>query len=182
MRKRISIFAGLLALLVGAIAFAAMGTGAYFTDSESGVISANSSNLSIEGTGTQSLDMAFDNLLPGATGQHKTVTFRNNGDSPVKVFLRQHAVSGIDGLSAAQRAQLSIAYQGDIADANGYYWAPGLNASLTPAGAEIAPGKTFTVGVDAQLQPAAGNEWQNRKVTMPIDVIAQQVDAPAPSA
>ena len=99
MRKRISIFAGLLALLVGAIAFAAMGTGAYFTDSESGVISANSSNLSIERTGTQSLNMAFDNLLPGATGQHKTVTFRNDGDSPVKVYFRQHAVSGLSGLS-----------------------------------------------------------------------------------
>ena len=54
---------------------------------------------------------------PAPDGPAQDVTFRNDGDSPVKVFLRQHAVSGLDGLSAAQKAQLSPSYHADSATA-----------------------------------------------------------------
>lgn len=174
MRKRISVFAGLLALLVGAIAFAVMGTGAYFSDTETGSVSASTGTVDITQVGAQSLTMDFGKLAPGnPTGADKEVTFKNTGSESVHVYLRGGAPAGLDGLTATQKAQLAIYMLGG--DSSGGFSAAG---PFFHDYGVVAPGGSVKVDASVALSAAAGNEWQNRSVSLPLTVIANQVDAP----
>jgi predicted ribosomally synthesized peptide with SipW-like signal peptide len=178
MRKRISIFAGLLAVLVGAISIGVMGTGAYFTDSETGSVSASTGTLDISQVGSQSLTMDFGKIAPGnPTNTYKEATFKNTGSESVHVYLRGGAPAGLGGLTATEKAQLSIYMLGG--DNSGGFSAAG---PFFHDYGVVAPGGTVKVDASLALSSAAGNEWQSRSVSLPLTVIANQVDAPALTA
>jgi hypothetical protein len=66
-------FIGTLAAGTALVASAATGTGAWFTDSETGSISANSGHLSIDISGDR--NMNFADLMPGEY-QHKSISYQ----------------------------------------------------------------------------------------------------------
>lgn len=68
-------FIATMATAAGMMAFAAGGTGAYFTDSERGTISASSGHLNLNTTSTT---LSFTDLVPG---QDKTQDVRYNVDT-----------------------------------------------------------------------------------------------------
>jgi hypothetical protein len=72
-------FVGTLGAGAALVASAATGTGAWFTDSEAGSISANSGHLNVTLTGGER-NMNFADLMPGDY-QHKTVSYQVNQSS-----------------------------------------------------------------------------------------------------
>ncbi len=72
--------AGLTAALVG---FAVSGTGAYFTDSASGTMTANSGHLTLS---TTSPNLSFADLVPG-TYKTNDITYHVNTSGPADVWL-----------------------------------------------------------------------------------------------
>jgi hypothetical protein len=94
-------FIGTLAAGTALVASAATGTGAWFTDSASGTVTASTGHLNLE-TSSRSLD--FRNLVPGEYNrQNVTYTIRATGKSDVwLVFERSdpvvQAMTGSDGL------------------------------------------------------------------------------------
>lgn len=72
-------FIGTLAAGTALVASAATGTGAWFTDSEAGSISANSGHLNVTLTGGER-NMNFADLMPGDY-QHRTISYQVNQSS-----------------------------------------------------------------------------------------------------
>ncbi len=180
MRKRIALFIGLLTVLVTAVGFAAMSTGAYFSDTHSGTATAKAGYVGIDAVGTQSLDMSFTDLMPGDLGVNKTVTFKNDSSRDVKVYLRAHAVALPSGVTAPEGAKLVVWIDGSVFD--GITANPGSVASIMAGSHTIAPNGTFTVNVTVALDATAGNAWMEKDISIALDVIAEQPAAPAPSA
>ena len=87
------------------------------------------------------------------------------------------APTGLAGLTDTQKAQLSI-----------YMLAGDSSGGFSAAGpffrdyGVVAPGGTVKVDASLALSATAGNEWQDRTVSLPLTVIANQVDAPALTA
>jgi hypothetical protein len=178
MRKRIAAFIGLLSLMALAVGFAAVGTGAYFSDTKSGTITSNTGKVSIDYQGAQTLNLSFADLMPGEQGVHKTTTFVNSGPKPIKVYLRTHAAAVPQGVSAGQAQKLGVYIDGS--EFSGLSANPGSSAAVDTGLHLVQPGGTFTVNASAALSADASNEWQSKAASVSVDVIAQQPEAPAP--
>ena len=99
---RITGFISAATASVGLAAFAVAGTGAYFTDSDSGTISGNLGSISVDGYGgggENGLDIVFTNMLPGVANS-ATVKYANDGlNAQDRVLTRVKAAllaAGID--------------------------------------------------------------------------------------
>lgn len=82
---------GLAALVIAAVcvAFGVNLTNATFSDTKSGTISGTLGSVHVTtagGTGTDSLDFAFSNLMPGVP-QTATATYTNSGSGPEDVYV-----------------------------------------------------------------------------------------------
>ena len=161
MRKRISIFAGLLAILVGSIAMAAVGTGAYFSDSSEGAVDASIGHVKV-GQPVQSM-VRFENLLPG-TDQDVTQAVGIDSTDPAGVDVYVKATkAGIQGFSGAFKAN------GNALAQDGHYvlladdWmnnsfnltlTASLPASATTQGSSVGGAGNYTVLVQQHNAPA----------------------------
>src|SRR3954454_6340930 len=102
MRKRVSIFGGLVALLVGAVAFAAVGTGAYFTDSKSGSYDSSIGHVKI-GQPVQAM-VSFDNVMPGMDKDvTQPIAIYSTDPLGVDVYVKLNK-AGIQGFSGSYKA------------------------------------------------------------------------------
>jgi Camelysin metallo-endopeptidase len=175
MRKRIAAFVGLLGVTGAVVGFAAAGTGAYFSDSESGTVTAKTGTLDIAAGESESLTVTFDDLYPGES-QTNDVTITNNGSRDVDLYLKitKPVVSG-GPLSGDDLNELFV-YAAD------YMWAGTANSPTQVISlGKLAEGASTAMPVEVALQESAGNEWQDRTATFDVTVIAQQEDAPLPS-
>jgi hypothetical protein len=103
------------AVVLGLAAVASGATGAYFSDSKNGTVSGTVGTVKVitgGGTGTNSSDLAFNNLLPGEP-QTVTVGFQNTGTGPEDiwvVFQNPTALSALNNLGTY--GELHIASSG----------------------------------------------------------------------
>ncbi|MHB1011200.1 MAG: hypothetical protein ACYC1E_18710 [Propionibacteriaceae bacterium] len=82
-------FLGAAGVTAGLLGAAAAGTGAYFTDSSSGVAQGTMGTIAVGtwgGGGADSLDFTFANMLPGEANT-KTVNFVNDGSRAQDVWV-----------------------------------------------------------------------------------------------
>lgn len=88
--------------LLGGTAFVASGqTGAYFSDTHSGTITGTIGTIKVTGGGgggTDNLDIAFSNLLPGAA-QTVTSTYTNSGSSTEDVWVVFNNATALSALN-----------------------------------------------------------------------------------
>ena len=135
---RIAGFISAATASVGLAAFAVAGTGAYFTDSDSGTISGNLGSISVDGYGgggENGLDIVVTNMLPGVANS-ATVKYANDGLNAQDVWV----VFEDEGLAALNKlgryGQVTVASNGtDV------FYSANLNADATscPPGAGPAP-------------------------------------------
>lgn len=99
--------------LLGGTAWIAAGTtGAYFSDTHSGTISGTLGSIRVTpsgGTGTDSTDFSFTNMLPGAP-QTVTASYTNSGTSPEDVYIvfnNATALSALNNLGTYGEVHLS---------------------------------------------------------------------------
>jgi hypothetical protein len=101
-----------VALLGGATWLAAGTTGAYFSDTHNGTISGTVGSIKVTpygGSGAESADLAFDNLLPGAS-QTVTVNYQNTGRNTEDVYIvfnNPTALSALNSLGTYGEVHLS---------------------------------------------------------------------------
>lgn len=163
MRKRVSIFAGLVALLVGAVGFAAVGTGAYFTDSESGNYDTTIGHVQI-GQPVQGM-VSFQNLLPG-TDQDVTQSVAIDSTDPagVDVYVKL-TKAGLQGCSCTYKANgQALAENGTYVKLADDWTSPTFNLTLTAS----LPASATTQG------PITGGQGT-------YTFLIQQHNAPAPA-
>ena len=107
MRKSITMKAGAVGTafaLAGGLALIASGTtGAYFSDTKTGVIKGNTGSIQIsttnsDGTGSNKLDFTFANLMPGEA-QTATVQYTNTGKKAQDVWLTFPNVPALHALN-----------------------------------------------------------------------------------
>lgn len=95
---------GFTASIVAAVAMIAVSveaTGAYFSNSKSGTISGSTAVLTVNtngGSGTDGLDLAFTNMLPGVP-QSVTANFSNSGTVPQDVWIVFPNASALSALN-----------------------------------------------------------------------------------
>ena len=98
--KAVSIAASVA--LLGGTAFLASGaTGAYFSDTHSGNISGTIGNIHVRpsgGSGTDSTDLAFTNLLPGVA-QTVKLNYTNTGSDPQDVYIVFNNATALSALN-----------------------------------------------------------------------------------
>lgn len=99
--------------LLGGVAWVAAGTtGAYFSDTHSGTITGTLGTIQVTpggGTGADSTDFTFSNMLPGAA-QTATVSYTNSGSSPEDVYIvfdNATALSALNNLGTYGELHLS---------------------------------------------------------------------------
>jgi hypothetical protein len=109
-RRRYVILPLLVALFLGVTFFGLDKTGAYFSDTQSGTISGSLGNVHVTTSGgTDALDFAFTNMLPGDP-QTVTANYQNNGSVPEDiwiVFPNATALSAFNNLGTYGVAHLS---------------------------------------------------------------------------
>lgn len=92
LKQRLPRFIALLgtsAVVASLIGVAVVGTGAYFTDSNSGEITGNLATVAVTtsgGTGTDNLDFVWGNMLPGVDSV-ASVHVQNTGSVPEDIYL-----------------------------------------------------------------------------------------------
>lgn len=150
-------------------------TGAFFNDSHDGNIAGTVGTIKIVGSGgsgTEGLDLAFDNLLPG---EPQTVSFdyENTGNNPQDVWLvfpNAEALHALNDLGSYGEAHVSANGVAVFDSANLKDNQAGTCGALSPTGcwplpkslklaSNVAPGATgsvdFTFGYASKLQSQA---------------------------
>jgi hypothetical protein len=144
--------AGLTAALVG---IAVSGTGAYFTDSAAGTMSANSGHLTLS---TSSATLSFADLVPG-TDKTDDVTYHVATSGPSDVWLVfDPATAGYQGFTGAKGAAKSPLVPGGGLGRYGHFAVSvnsggalfqSYNLALDPAGSTSDPNGTGGCQTDA---------------------------------
>jgi len=103
--------------MMGATAFVASGaTGAYFSDTHSGVVTGSTGSIEVTpsgGSGTEGMDLSLDLLLPGVP-QTARVWYTNTGLSPQDIWI----VFDSDDLATLNGAGTNVTVQ--ITSSGGY--------------------------------------------------------------
>lgn len=121
-----------VALLGGAAWLAAGTTGAYFSDTHDGTISGTVGSIRVTpygGSGTDHTDLAFENLLPGAS-QTVSVNYENTGRNKEDVYIvfkNPTALSALNSLGTYGEVHLA-------ADGNPLFDSANLNDRASTCG------------------------------------------------
>jgi hypothetical protein len=188
LRKGLAACIGLL--LLGVLAFGAIGSGAWFTDSESVPVSAASGRVDISLTGTDSSSMSVTNVMPGVWDNLKTFNvYNSNSTVPVKFRLTPSYTSG-DG-SLYNALSVRVGTGNCIGNAQGHDNFPGtvyegpLNAlDLNSITSSIFGASGLGLNISAcysfefSLPANAGNGYQNLSSNFNINVVATQTQNP----
>lgn len=156
------------AITVAILAAAGLGlvfmptSGADFTASDTGSITAQTGNLSLnlsDGSNTGTFALNFANLKPGDS---KTASFtvKNTGSIAAKVSLDQPITNAVvPNIGAAELAKMRVGVDNYAAPAPVTSLTSGFNLGALNAGQS----RTYTVRVE--LDSSAGNVWQDRTVS-----------------
>lgn len=160
------------AAAIGLAVFGVGSTGADFTASDTGNVSVQTGNLSIElsdddATGT--FQLAYPNLAPGDTKVDQ-FTVKNTGSiaADVKIGGVSLGAQNLNGLTGAQLNLLKASIDGYQATA------PVSSLSSTIQLGTLNPGQSRTYTVRVSLDQSAGNEWQNRNIAAGVTVTLSQ--------
>jgi hypothetical protein len=136
--------------LTGGVAVAAFGGTAVstaFTDNSSGSVVANAATF---GGTYKTFDLRIDNAIPGDSN-HLTVSYTNNGSTPVDLVLTTDGLSNTAGAGLALAKEAVVNFEGnDITLFNAQ------NETLDLG--KIAAGASFSQDVTLTLPTSAGNE------------------------
>lgn len=163
---RASAFVGVAGLAVVLAGAAVSGTGAYFSDSAPGTVSATLGTIAIESAG---LDMLFVDVLPGET-RTGSATFTNTGSNPEDVWIVFDAAA----LAAVTQAGSLVSFEligsnpstpqsGPLADLQQQY--------LIHDNLGLAQGGTLTMTFTVSPTLTAG---QGTTVALPFKIVATQ--------
>ena len=193
LRSKLAIIGGLVAALSAVVAFAAMGTGAFFSGDASGNINGNSGVLKLAPQTGQSLNLSFTSLFPGVTASY------NNGpqqyvvtdsDGPQVAYICMDppaAISGVDNSKLTETATLSIAGTASViagpVSPGGSNSCVELTNDAAPSGVVQVTNGTILKGlVLASLDSSADNTWQNQIIGGTVHIVVTQPGAPAPTS
>ena len=160
------------AAAVGLLLLGTGSTGADFTASDTGTVSIDSGNLTIElsdAEDTGTFGLAYPNLAPGDVKVDK-FTVKNTGSIPADVSLKLNSLgtNNLAGLTPAQLNMLTASIDSYQTTAS----VPSLTGNM--ALGSLNPGQSRTYVVRVGLDQAAGNEWQNRSVNATMAVTLKQ--------
>jgi hypothetical protein len=170
MRKRIAAFIALLGLLVAAIGFAAVGTGAYFSDTVTGDVDGRTATVELTVGESHSFDFDFENLLPENGGPTKDVTFENGSSVAVDLYWRVKDWEFPGGLSELDKSRIQIAE----AFTDNFTSFTGISPATYSKLASLPVGTDYRAQFGVNLNMFAGKEWQDKSVGATIEVIAIQ--------
>lgn len=191
MKKNHKIIAGGTALLLAlALGLAAVGTtSAYFSDTNTGgAITATSGSVAaisvdVNGDPTATPDIAFENLLPGAT-QEQSFTVTNSGTSPQDVWVQFPNPEEVGDFSDILKKDASFEIyvdgqpvwsSGTTADAKTPDWK--LPEAILLA-QDLAPGEsvtvTFAMTLDATVTSADAHGTGSLPATLHYNIVATQ--------
>ena len=163
---------GVAGVVAVGLALSAPTTGADFSASDTGTVSIQSGNLTVELSDSNSVgtfDLDFDNLAPGETKVDQ-FTVKNTGSIPADVKLGGISLgaNNFAGLTGPQLNMLKAGIDGYQASAS----VPSLTGVMQLG--ELNPGQSRTYTVRVGLDQVAGNEWQNRHVAAGLTVTLAQ--------
>jgi hypothetical protein len=182
MRKRATLF--LAVLTVGILAYGAIGSAAWFTDSDSVAVTATSGVVDIEGN---PVSFTADDLMPGVWSAPTEITIYNTGNSTTAVKFRitdQFGTESYAGFYDQIWVRLNQRFCGGIESTQVY---EGLLKDLEHTNAS-ATNPNWTAGLPINitacyyvrfaLASTAGNVFQNRTATFDLVIDATQPENP----
>ena len=168
-RKRNFVIGGAAAVAIG-LALLAPTTGADFSASDTGKVTAAAGTLTIElsdAQNTGTFDLNYPNLAPGETKVDQ-FTVKNTGSIAADVKIGAPFSGVAVNLGQANPAKLMVAIDGY--HANSPVTALGNSINL----GSLAPGQSRTYTVRVGLDASAGNEWQGKSVSTNVTVTLAQ--------
>lgn len=161
---------GVAGVVAVGLALAAPTTGADFSASDTGNVSAQAGTLTIElsdAQNTGTFNLAYPNLAPGETKVDQ-FTVKNTGSIPADVKIGAPFSGVVANLGTANPSKLLVSIDG--------YQAAVSATSLTGniALGSLAPNQSRTYTVRVGLDSSAGNEWQGKSVATNVTVTLNQ--------
>jgi predicted ribosomally synthesized peptide with SipW-like signal peptide len=184
MRK---LFIALGVFAAGVLAYGAVGTGAWFTDSDTVPVSATAGVLDIDVRGPAAEGIELEGLVPDSTTGPYALEIFNQGDVDVKYRI---TVDETGGTGLLDHLRVTVSTGNCVGGPTGHDDFPGQVADVPVADLEVTSllsiggasglpaGITHCWSFVFSMDPSVGNEAQGLDSTFDIVVEATQLDNP----
>jgi predicted ribosomally synthesized peptide with SipW-like signal peptide len=178
-------------LIAGALAYGAVGSGAWFTDSDTVPVSATAATIDVEAIGPNSTSITVSNLLPGESSTPYQIHVYNTGNStvPIKYRIRSsdpEVAALFNALNAEVRHGNCVGTALGHDNSKGIVYSGALNVlevtspddSITAPTGALPVNTTHCYSITFSLDSSAGNSLQGATATFDLVIDATQLSNP----
>jgi hypothetical protein len=186
------VLAALGVVIAGAMTYGAVGSGAWFTDTDTVPVSATAAKIDVEAIGPHSTSITLANLLPGESTSAYQVHVYNTGNSTVPIKYRiRSSDPEVATLFNALKAEVRHGHcDGSTplghSNSQGVVYSGALNvlqvtspaSSITAPTGALAVNTTHCYSITFSLGSSVGNNMQGETATFDLVIDATQLSNP----